>query len=128
MILKNNSEQEHFHPIMALKKDNKKKSMLSKNEARMAADANDSTLVLLRFTCALRYQNILQIKTDITGSLKLIAKGCSAITLSTSSPQLFPLTASSRVFQPAVKSAFAFISPFKGKACQRNLVHSDRPY
>lgn len=102
------------------KKRRKKKSSLSdQSEALMATNAYNINFALLRFTHSLiSLANILQIKTDITGSLKLIAKGCLTITLSISSPGLFPLTASSSVFQPAVKPAFSLFSPFKAEDCR----------
>lgn len=113
--------------IKKKKRKKTKTSLLDKSKVTRTTNASDNiNFVWLRFTHLLYYQSILQIKTDITGSLKLIAKGCLAITLSISSPWLFPLTASSTIFQPAVKSDF--FSPFKEKACQRILVHLDRLY
>ena len=109
--------------ILLLKEKKGGASLLNESEVMKATNANNNTdFALLRFTHSIHYQSILQIKTDMTGSLKLTAKGCLAITLSISSPPLFPLTASSSIFQPAVKSAVSF-PPFKGKACQRILVH-----
>lgn len=125
--------------ILLLRKNKKeqrkeKASLLDKSDARMAADANNTIdFALLRFTRSIHYQRVLQIETDVTGSLKLTAKGCLPITLSIPSPALSPLTASSSVFQPAVKPASPPFPPSRkslpedfgalGQALLNNSIH-----
>lgn len=97
----------------------------------MGTNSNkNANFALLKSTLSLQYQKLHQIKTDITGGLKLIAKGRPTIILSISSLPRFPLTASSRLSPLAVKSAYSLERqslPQEFGACEltllNNLIH-----